>query len=80
MSESESGDPEEYAQIAFLLSDKAKALVAMKRKALQRRVRCVKAKVIANQTLLAHSKNHKVRTIVDEFPDIGKQVESFRSG
>ncbi len=59
------------------LSSKVKAKFAKKRKALEHRVLHVKAKAIANGNL-ARKKSHKVRTIVSEFPDFGKEWE-FKS-
>ena len=78
VTDSESDDAEDYANIHSLASEHAKRIITKKRKSLLRRARRLKAKHIAEQNFLCRKSKH-MKSVVDRFPDIGQSIESFVS-
>ena len=79
VSESEADDPVAYCEIRDLASDKAKNLIAAKRKGIQARMRRLRAKAIAEQCFLSRKSSKRVSKIVSECQDIGSVIETFVS-
>lgn len=79
MTDSESDDAADYAELHSLTSDRAHRIVKKRRKALSRRNRRLKAKKIAERNFLARKRSACVQSVVTKFPDIGESIESFVS-
>ena len=74
---SESEDPDEYIGLKDAFSEKAKAIVAKQRKTIQRRAQYLISKTIASRNYLRKKQSDCVKTIVKEFPTIGREIEDF---
>ena len=77
MTDSESDNAEDYVGIVSIADERAKQIVARKRKLLARRMRRLKAKTLAAKNFLSRKVSRRVKTIINRFPDIGETVESF---
>ncbi len=75
VSESESDNPDEYGDLSSHVSEAAKKIIAKKRKALAHKLHREKAKAVATKHFLSRKVSKKVKTVVDRFPDIGKEIE-----
>ena len=74
VSETESDNPTDYILTS---STSTSALVEKKRKAIQRRARRQRAKLIAEQRFLSRKVGKRISKIMTECPDIGKTMEKF---
>lgn len=79
VSESESDDPDAYLGIRDAASPEGKALIVKKRKAIRRRAKRRQEKVIAEKRFLSSKVSKRVSRIVEDFPNIGKEIEEFVS-
>lgn len=77
VSESESDDPEEYVGVSEPLSESGKALIAKKRKAIQRRSKRKQEKAIAERHFLSRKGSKRVSKILKDCPDIGETIEAY---
>ncbi len=77
VSDGETDDPEEYAELVDLHSERAKTLVAKRVKAIQRRTRYLKLKNIVERRFLRRRTSHSVRGVLKQQSDIGKVIEEF---
>lgn len=77
MTDSESEDPDEYLDLHDIASNKAKSLIAKKRKTLRRQARYLTSKRLAEQNFLSRKVSSKTRGILKDFPNIGEEIESF---
>ena len=76
VTDSESDDPDDYLP-CNVSNQSTQKLVAKKTKSIYRRARYLKAKQIAERNFLSRKTSRKVRGILREYPDIGKQMEIF---
>ena len=74
VSETESDNPTDYISTS---STSTLALVEKKRKAIQRRARRQRAKLLAEHRFLSRKIGKRVSKIMTECPDIGKTMEKF---
>lgn len=65
--------------VASVTSERAKEIIAKKRKSLSRMVSRIKAKYIAEKKFLSRQMSKQVKSVVDRFPDIGQSIEAFVS-
>ena len=72
VSESESDDPDDCSHV-----ERMKVLVQRRMKVIKRRARRNRAKLIAEQNFLGRKRTKKTRSIFQQFPDIGKDIEHF---
>lgn len=79
VTDSESDNADDYVGIASIADERAKRIIARKRKSLARRVRRQKAKALAARNFLSRKVSKRINTIVDRFPDIGDTIETFVS-
>ena len=79
VTDSESDNAEDYVRLTSVACEKAQTIITKKRKSLARRVRRLKAKPLAENRFLSRKVSHKVKSIVDRFPDIGQAIETFVS-
>ena len=77
VTDSESDCGEGYANLSSLASPEALQLITKKRKFLTRKVQRLKAKAIAERNFLGYRRTKPRKTIVDQYPDIGKTIETF---
>ena len=77
VADSESEDPDQYIGLNDTSSERAKAIIAKKRKAIQRRAQYLISKSIANQNFLKRKQSAHTKIIIKEFPTIGKEIEDF---
>ena len=79
VTDSESDNPEDYVHLQDPLSEEGRVLVKKRRTAIQRRIRRMKAKAIAEQRFLTRKtpKRSKVSKVLLECPDVGKTIEDF---
>ena len=77
VTDSESEDPDQHIGLNDTSSERAKAIIAKKRKAIQRRAQYLISKSIANQNFLKRKQSARTKTIIKEFPTIGKDIEDF---
>lgn len=77
VTDSESEDPDQYIGLNDTSSEKAKAIIEKKRKAIWRRARYLISKSIANLNFLKRKQSARMKTIIKEFPTIGKEIEEF---
>ncbi len=77
VTDSDSDDPDNYLDLQDFACDKAKTLIAKKRKQIKRRANYLKSKKVAEQNFLSRKVSRKVRGILDQFPNIGKEIEAF---
>ncbi len=73
----ETDDPDYYLDLHDVASDKAKALIAKKRKQICRKARYLNNKQLAEQNFLSRKVSREVRGILNQFPNIGKEIETF---
>ena len=73
VSESES----DSAVPATMISSEVKKLISKKRKNLLQKFRRRKAKIIAEKRFLSRSVSKRKNTIIDKFPNIGADIETF---
>ena len=64
MTDSESDNAEDYVGIASIADERAKQIVARKRKSLARRVHRLKAKALAVKNFLSRKVSRRVNTII----------------
>ena len=72
VSESESDDPDEYGRV-----EQMKVLVQRRLTVIKRRARRNRAKLIAERNFLGRKRTKKTRSVLQQFPDIGKEIERF---
>jgi len=77
VTDSESEDPDEYIDLKDTFSEKAKAIIAKQRKTIQRRAQYLISKTVASRNYLKRKQSNCVKTIVKEFPTIGKEIEDY---
>ena len=75
--DSESDNPEEWADVVDVLSEEAKSLIEKHRKILKRKVARRIAKETTMCSLLKRKLPNKVCNILTRFPNIGKDIEEF---
>ena len=74
MSESESDDPDVYGQSIDI--EQRKVFVQRRLTAMRRRARRSRAKLIEQRNFLGR-KRTKAKSILQQFPDIGNEIEHF---
>jgi len=74
VTDSESEDPDEYIVLKDAISEKAKAIITKQRKTIQQ---YLISKTVASQNYLKRKQSHQVKTIVNEFPTTGKEIEDY---
>lgn len=79
VTDSESDDAADYAELHSLTSDRAHRIVSKRRRALSHRSRRLKAKMIVDSNFLARKRSKCVQSVVTKFPDIGQSIESYVS-
>ena len=77
VTDSETDDCEDYLELSNTMTEKARALIARRRKSIQRKVRHLRAKMIAEQNFLSRKQSHRVRGILKDCPDIGQVIEAY---
>ena len=77
VSESESDDPEAYVGVSQPLDESGKALIAKKRRAIQRRGKRKQEKAIAEKHFLSRKGSKRVSKILKDCPDIGETIEAY---
>ena len=77
VSDSDSDNPEDYIGITSIQSERAKKLIFKKRKSLAQKMRRWKAKKIVERNFLSRKTSMHVNSILKQFPEIGKDIESF---
>ena len=77
VTDSESDNPEDYVHLQDPLSEEGRALVKKRRTAIQRRIRRMKAKAIAEQRFLTRKTPKRFSKVLLECPDVGKTIEDF---
>jgi len=75
VSESESDDPDVYGQSIDI--EQRKVLVQRRLTAMRRRARRSRAKLIEQRNFLGRKRTKKAKSILQQFPDIGNEIEHF---
>ena len=79
VTESESDDPQLFARLHDPLSDSGRLIISKRQKAIRRRTRRLRAKVLAEQRFLSKKNTVSCSKILTECEGIGKVIEEFVS-
>ena len=77
VSDVENEDPDQYLDLHDIVSERARLLVAKKRKERNRRFRYLRMKQLAERNFLSRQVSKKVTGILKECPNIGEEIEKF---
>ncbi|CAB3977095.1 Chromatin modification-related YNG2 [Paramuricea clavata] len=77
LTDSESDDPEEWTEVKNLRSKECREMIKKQRAIIKRMAKRKAAKVIASRCLLKRKVPARVSKIVKQFPNIGKDIETF---
>lgn len=79
VTDSESDSAQDYVGLTSVASEGPKKIIAKERKALPQRVQRQKARAVATRNFLCRKISKRGKTVVDQFPDIEKAIETFVS-
>lgn len=75
--DSKSDDLEDWTEVKSLRSEECRKMIKTQRAIIRRMAKRQAAKVIASRNLLKRKVPPKVSKIVKQFPNIGKDIETF---